>query len=206
MLKKLAGLTAIAGLFIAGTASAQITGTDHDMRTRLTIDEICVVCHAPHNNQNVSGDLLWNHDPSTQTFDPYTSLTLDGASAGPGAVSLLCLGCHDGVVSVDAYGGGADGANPITGNAAFGSDLSNDHPVGITYDDSPATGDTELKATTTPVTYGNASAGTVADMLQGGAVECGSCHDVHNTLSAGNTALLAVDNTGSALCFACHNK
>ena len=60
------------------------------------------------------------------------------------------------------------------------------------------------------VTFGS-GAGTVADMLfpdgaGGVTVECGSCHDVHNTLSAGNTQLLNVDNTGSGLCLACHNK
>jgi predicted CXXCH cytochrome family protein len=70
--------------------------------------------------------------------------------------------------------------------------------------------DTELNATTTSVTYGNASTGTVADMLSAtNTVECGSCHDVHATLSGGSTGnadLLSVANTASALCFACHNK
>ena len=208
MFRKLAGLTAVAGLFIAGTASAQIANTAHDLRGNIAgLTEVCVVCHAPHNNQNAEGDLLWNHDPTTQTFTAYSSLTLDGASSGPGEVSLLCMGCHDGVVALDAYGGGAAAEGPLTGNLAFGADLSNDHPVGITYD--PAA-DAELNATTTSVTYGNAATGTVADMLSGaGTVECGSCHDVHATLSggiSGNGTLLSVSNDGSGLCFACHAK
>jgi predicted CXXCH cytochrome family protein len=201
MFRKLAGLTAIAGLFLAGTASAQITGTDHDLRTRLTINEICVVCHAPHNNLSAPGELLWNHSPTTQAFTAYSSPTLNGASSGPGETSLLCLGCHDGVVAVDSYGG-STGTDLITGAAAFGADLSDDHPVGITYD---PVADTELQATTNPVTFGS-GAGTVADMLQANAVECASCHDVHNTLSAGNAQLLNVSNVDSELCFACHNK
>ena len=207
MFKKLTGLTAVAGLLIAGTASAQITGTAHDLRDNIAAEnEICVVCHAPHNNQNAQDDLLWNHDPSTETFIPYGSPTLDGASAGPGPTSLLCMGCHDGVVALDAYGGGGAVEGPLTGNLAFGADLSNDHPVGITYD---TVADTELQPTTNPVTFGDSSVGTVANMLQAGAVECASCHDVHATLSGGltgNANLLNVANTDSNLCFACHNK
>ena len=208
MFRKLAGLTAVAGLFLAGTASAQIANTAHDLRGEITgLTDVCIVCHAAHNNQNAQDDLLWNHDPTTQTFIPYGSPTLDGASAGPGPTSLLCMGCHDGVVALDAYGGvTTPSEGPLTGGLAFGADLSNDHPVGITYD---TVADAELNATTTPVTFGNADTGTVANMLQAGAVECASCHDVHATLSGGaggNGFLLNVDNTGSNLCFACHNK
>jgi hypothetical protein len=68
MFRKLAGLTAIAGLFIAGTAGAgTLEGSAHDFsdnanRFAQTGDawssennangELCIVCHAPHNNQN----------------------------------------------------------------------------------------------------------------------------------------------------------
>lgn len=205
MFKKLTGLAIVAGLFIAGTASAQITSTAHDLRARLGITQICVVCHAPHNNQNADGDLLWNHDPTTQTFNPYTSPTLDGTSTGPGATSLLCLGCHDGVVAVDSYGG-ASGTDVLAPPFSFSADLSDDHPIGITYD---PVADPELNATTTPVTFGNTDTGTVANLLQANAVECASCHDVHATLSGGaggNIDLLNVTNVGSALCLACHGK
>jgi len=36
-------------------------------------------------------------------------------------------------------------------------------------------------------------------------VECGSCHDVHNTKNDG-AKLLWVEDTGSALCLSCHAK
>ena len=209
--KKLTGLAAIAGLFFLGTASAQITNTAHDLRGEIAgLTDICIVCHAAHNNQNAQDELLWNHDPTTQTFIPYSSPTLDGATAGPGATSLLCMGCHDGVVALDAYGGtGTITEGPLTGNVAFSSDLSDDHPVGVTYD--PAA-DAELQPIDNPVNFGPAGSttvGTVAQMLQAGAVECASCHDVHATLSGGNGGngnLLTVNNAGSDLCFACHNK
>jgi len=211
MFKRLVGLltVAVTGLFLSGVASADITSSAHDLGTVLSIPEtqICIVCHSPHENQNAEGNLLWNHDPTVQTFTPYTSPTLDGGpSVGPGPTSTLCLGCHDGTIAVDSYGGATGtnfmGAGIFSATAAFGPDLSNDHPVGITYDD---VADTELNPTTTPVTFGVGS-GTVADMLQAGMIECASCHDVHNSISEGNTTLLNVDNTGSGLCLACHNK
>ena len=46
----------------------------------------------------------------------------------------------------------------------------------------------------------------VADLLQAGAVECASCHDVHDTVSNGAGGLLVIDNANSALCTTCHNK
>ena len=35
-------------------------------------------------------------------------------------------------------------------------------------------------------------------------IECGSCHDVHNSTNIEN--LLWISNSGSALCLTCHNK
>ena len=213
MFKTLAGLAVVARLFFVGTASAQIVGTAHDLSSITgTGAEVCVVCHAPHNNQNAATELLWNHDPSTQTFAAYSSPSLDGGSLGPGDVSLLCLGCHDGIVTVDSYGGGAgDGtaAPAISGNAAFGADLSNDHPIGVTYGV-----DTELKPAGDNIagTAGDGGTYTVTDLLFGAGddiVECGSCHDVHGTKSGGsggNAKLLVYNNDGSAFCYACHNK
>ena len=211
MFRKLAGLTAVAGLFIAGTASAQITNTAHDLRGDITgLTEICVVCHAAHNNQNGANELLWNHDASGVAFTPYTSPTLNGASAGPGPTSLLCMGCHDGVVAIDAYGGSADAGGAITDPAlTFSANLQQDHPVGVTYD---TAADPELNdpAATQPL-FGDGQNRPVTFMLQDGAVECASCHDVHAQLSGGITAganpnLLNVTPTGSALCLACHIK
>jgi len=216
MFRKLAGLLTVAatGMFLSNVASAQIDGTAHDLAGVIPgLDEICVVCHAPHNNLNANGDLLWNHTASTNegAFTVYDSPTLDGAAGQPGPTSLLCLGCHDGTVAVDSYGG-ATGTlnidNAVFGadTQPFGADLGNDHPVGVTYD---PVADTALNATTTPVTFGDTSTGTVANMLQAGGVECASCHDVHATLSGGptgNLSLLNVDNTNSALCLACHIK
>jgi predicted CXXCH cytochrome family protein len=221
MFRKLAGLTAIAGLFIAGSASAAISGSAHDLRFDLfgsdasgnLQGEICVVCHAPHDNANTAGTLLWNRAATTTTFVMYDSPTLNSAiNEEPGATSLLCLGCHDGSIAVDSYGGATgtagntiDGTN-FGGLAAFDAAMGNDHPIGIVYAVGTGSGqDPELNATTTSVTFGSGT-GTIGSMLQAGAVECATCHDVHNTASDGNNTLLLVDNAGSALCTTCHIK
>jgi predicted CXXCH cytochrome family protein len=178
------------------------------------------VCHAPHSNANITAEgLLWNHSDTGQTavdgYTVYSSTTLDGAATQPGPVSYLCLGCHDGTVAVDAYGGNAAGGTFINDalfggdTAAFGAALSDDHPIGLTY--SPGTGagqDPELRATTySTYTLGAGTATDIdTDFLFSGKVECGSCHDVHNTKSAGNLNLLMVDNTDSSFCLVCHDK
>lgn len=222
MSRKLIGLmtVAVSGIFMVGTASAEITGSAHDLKSELfgtaPSGEICVVCHAPHDNQNASGSLLWNHDASSWAgaFTVYSSGTLDGAAGQPGETSTLCLGCHDGTIAVDSYGGASgtlkiDGVGGNFGDVvAFGQDLGNDHPVGVTY----ATGtgtlfDSEIKAVTEAVNWSDGStAGTIADILFANKVECASCHDVHNTKSNTANSLLNVKNDGSALCLTCHSK
>ena len=219
MFKKLVGLLTIAvtGLLLSSVASAAIDGSAHDLAGVMTgtgaTDQICVVCHAPHSNQNASGDLLWNRTTQTAgAYTAYTSGTLSvGAGTGiPGATSLLCLGCHDGTIAVDNYGGISTGSNFIDGaGGAFGSveafdtNLSNDHPIGITYDDSATTGDTELND---PATASFGTGTFVDDYLQAGKVECATCHDVHATDVVASTPLLIVTNSNSAICTACHNK
>jgi hypothetical protein len=220
MFKKLAGLTAIAGLFVAGTASAEILNSSHDLSAEVpSLDDICTICHAPHANESAGADgLLWNHTPSTAgAYTPYGSDTLNGTSSGPGPVSTLCLSCHDGSVSVDSFGGVTRSLNITNaaftnGGPAFGTSLADDHPIGITYE---AT-DTELAGTGTAINFNNGAAAageTIADLLfgaGGNVVECGSCHDVHNTDSSASTAgqgLLRVANDSqSSLCTTCHLK
>jgi hypothetical protein len=220
MFRKLAGLTALAGLFVAGTASAQIAGSTHDLSTEIgSLDDVCTICHAPHANESAGSDgMLWNHTPSPNAgaYTPYTSDTLDGGGSGvPGPVSTLCLSCHDGAVAVDSFGGTAGGAlitSFTNGGPAFGTAMADDHPVGVTYD---PTLDTELALETTPITF-NDTAGTpgdIGDLLFGAGgdtIECGSCHDVHNTDSSngavGDGLLRVANDATSSLCTTCHLK
>lgn len=210
MFKKLVSLltVAVAGLFLGGVASAQgIANSAHDFSGDgwNTSGEMCIVCHTPHNADTIVADApLWNHEvTAVAAFTVYTGPgTLDATVGQPSGVSKLCLSCHDGTVAVDNFGGTTTGTITIGGGALVGTDLSNDHPISLTYDAALATTDGGLFD---PTAANSGLGGTItADLLFSNSLECGSCHDVHDT--AGNTMLLRVDNAGSALCMTCHNK
>ena len=229
----------IAGLAIAlgSTANAQgsgagIVGSPHDftdnvgMASGLEVgvggwnarEEVCRVCHVPHdhNRAQAYGDagLLWNHALSTATYTLYTSDTMDVTATQPTGFSKMCLGCHDGTVGVDTfdrYTGGTvfigdynDGFQ-VPG-ALFAGTLANTHPISIVYD--PA-----LDPGLQPVTALMGGSGTIDDVLEGGVLQCSSCHDVHDQPgeSVAGTHLLRVNQkastgTASGLCLTCHIK
>lgn len=214
---------------VSAYAASNITNTKHNLSATGTgtikaasgdnNDEICVYCHTPHAaNTAFVGAPLWNKATPTGVFTMYGT-TIGGTTgdATPNSPSMACLSCHDGVSAinsmVNAPGSGgynSAGANVVFGATAAGTakligsavtnigvDLRNDHPVSITYDATKA----GLKATTVAVT-GWAGAATIADLLRNSKVECGSCHDPHETTAT----FLRVANAGSALCIGCHAK
>lgn len=202
-------LAAIGFLVGAQLADAQgIVGSKHDFSNNgwNPSGEICIVCHTPHNaDASMTGAPLWNHDVTVATFTLYASPTMDAtdASSQPSVSSKLCLSCHDGTVALDSFGG-ATGTTPLgPGHKAnVGIDLSDDHPVSFTYDDTLASADGELAA---PSTAPSGLGGTIADdLLISGKLECASCHDVHD--AGGNNNLLVKSNANSALCLTCHTK
>lgn len=190
-------------------------------------DEICVYCHTPHaSNTAFVGAPLWNKATPSGTFTMYgaaaagvAGATIAGTAtdAAPASSSMACLSCHDGVSAinsmVNAPGAGgwvAAGANVVFGATPagtavtigtavtnLGTDLRNDHPVSIAY----VPGAAGLKITSSALT-GWAGATTIAGLLRSNKVECGSCHDPHET--TGN--FLRVSNAGSALCIGCHTR
>jgi len=201
-MKKLIVLVAL--VLLSAPAYAAISGSSHDFSGDAwnTTGEICIVCHTPHNADTTATNApLWNHALSTwsgsYTLYDNTTATQDSTPAQPTGVSLLCLSCHDGTVNLDAFGGAAGSAGALTGSTNLGVDLSDDHPVGIVYDDALATADGELATPSTDLPANNVG-------LFGGRVECSSCHDVHNSFS--NPSLLVTSNAASALCLTCHNK
>jgi predicted CXXCH cytochrome family protein len=185
-------------------ALAQISGSDHDFSgAGFSGGEICVVCHAPHNNvANVTGAPLWNHEVTVANFQVYTSDSLDaGDVTQPDGQSKLCLSCHDGTVAVDNFGTAGTSNVFVTGDARLDTDLRNDHPISFTYNSTLATADGELEDPSTATT---ALGGTIdEDMLFGGSLECASCHDVHDNTIA---PFLRVSNSASGLCLTCHIK
>jgi len=169
------------------------------------------------------------------TYASLNTPSLDGTIASVGSISMACLSCHDGTQAMDniinapgsggydATGGGntgltytwagtrvnADGVMQNAGGfiANLGTDLSNDHPIGIQYCGGGLTGtgtavsgtckdgDFNLPQTDTinsNQTFWVDTGGTArqrtdlplylrtgADAALGPLVECGSCHDPH---------------------------
>lgn len=206
-------MSASALMLAAGFAGAgTIVGSAHDFTSQTwSGGQICVACHAPHNTTTtVTEAPLWNHALSTAVYTLYSTSTMQAVAGQPGGVSKLCLSCHDGTVAVNSFGG-VTGTTFLTGGDNLGINLSNDHPIGITYDAALVTADGALNAITTPVTIGvggtKTRVGTIAsNMLYAGKVECASCHDVHNTFTTTTGKLLKVTSTASAICTTCHSK
>ncbi len=188
-------IAVLAAALISASASAGITGTPHDLSTRLGTGQVCLSCHAPHRGTNPAAGPIWNHALSSASF------TQSGAPLALTGNSRLCMGCHDGVTAVGNFAivnreiraspGLANlaiqnlpGANPANN---VGTDLSGRHPVSVLY---PTTG-----ASMRPI----ATLGPLP--LQNGKVECSTCHDPHTNMYP---KFLRMSNAHSALCLACH--
>jgi len=207
-MKKLNQIIAIVSLVLISqlVLAQHIAGSSHDFSTESwnAGGEICIVCHTPHNaNITVVNAPLWNHAISTTSiYTMYTSATMNSTAGQPDGSSKLCLSCHDGTVALENFGGVNSGTHLMTGPSVLGTNLSNDHPISITYDAALATADGGLYDPTTTL---SGLGGTInTNLLIAGKMQCSSCHDVHN--SAGVSGLLKKSNAGSALCLTCHNK
>ncbi len=190
-------------------------------------DEICVYCHTPHGSNVGITAPLWNKPTPTTSFTMYGATTAGVAGqtiAGtptddsPSGASLACLSCHDGVSAINSVvnapgSGGYNTSGSYIGQAdytpkdmpnspeiaiGYGGDLTNDHPVSITYVEGAAS----LKPKNTAITGWN-RATTINDLLRNGKVQCVSCHDPHYP---NNGRYLRHTNTGSELCKTCHEK
>jgi predicted CXXCH cytochrome family protein len=209
VLRSLLGL----GLALTGMASGAgtIVGSAHDFSGQAwsTGAQICVACHAPHNTAVIADAPLWNHTSSAATYTVYASSTMTATVGQPGATSKLCLSCHDGTIAVNSFGG-TTGTTLLTGTKNMGTALTNDHPIGFTYDAALVAADGALNAITSAVTIGSGTktkVGTIAsNLLYAGKMECASCHDVHNTFTATTGKLAKVSMASSALCTTCHAK
>ena len=207
-------------LLLAFPAAAGVKDTKHNFSSPIAspnayffgTQQVCVFCHAVH-NADPAYSPLWNHETDGATsYNMYTSDTMDMLqSASPHEGSLICLSCHDGTIAVNSLnnvpgpegaglygapgGSGLDGSGKIaTSSHAFvGTDLRDDHPVGLLYD---ATRDVNFHPK-----VGNSQNYPDKLLDQGLYVECTSCHNPHdNTFSN----FLAESNSGSALCLRCH--
>lgn len=218
-IKVLVGITVAFAVSIGSVNAASLMdGGPHDLRAvpgatladlanvagaNLVTSDLCRYCHAPHNSSTTAP--LWDRAEIVPgNFQLYPA---GGTMAGTptlAGVSGGCMSCHDGATGFDAvnsYAGGAttmsaafgaEGTNPET----LGTDLSNDHPIGVVL-----TGAGQM-ADETVVT----GAGL---RVFGDAVECASCHDVHTEtalLSSTAPNMLRIDPAANEICTVCHLK
>ena len=206
---------------VVGSVHDLTTATGTAFSTTGNTADVCVFCHTPHGA--AAGDApLWNRQLPSGPYTMYNnsfSSTIDMIVAGsPQGVSLACLSCHDGTIAFDVLvnaptsvsgtynytAGGASQAYTFTGanslNAQglpleFGTTLTNQHPISVTYDPAQdAAFDTIANAEADGVVFYGSGANQV---------ECGSCHDPHTTTFV---PFLRASNAASALCRACHLK
>ncbi len=192
------------------------------------LENACIYCHIPEDDvaeESKSGQIQnWNRfRPISKNYEMYSSSTFESESGEPNDISLLCLSCHDGGMSVDRvvnagnnWSSGEEqtlhmrisGDNDLEscgkchdGSVAhnitikkIGTNLTNDHPVSIRYAGLDLT----------------ISGFKGADGLDGfnngvklfdGFIECATCHDIHNPDAS---MLLRVDT--ESLCKTCHNN
>ena len=195
----------------------------------------CLSCHdgtqAMDNMINAAGSSGYD----TNGQNGASNITAANAY-GTNAFSMGDCWTSAGVAGCSAQGNGdlsagnalaGNGISPATGAGVFmlGTDLSNDHPIGMNYAGCTGTGSVTAVGAgcdpdfhpATQTTNGNGTAkfyvGASAVMKQNmrlygtsataATVECASCHDPHSDV---NPTFLRISNTGSAVCLTCHAK
>ncbi len=210
-------------IIIVSLPSAALAQTDvigsHDLSpggtspVQGTLSGSCLYCHAPHSGLNgtagVAQTPLWNTKlSSVQAYTVYGSSTLvNTVNPSPplGTSSTLCLSCHDGTVAGSPGALVAYGKVAMTGQMnssdVFGTNLSATHPVSFVLPLQPSP-DLVASLTANPPSTADQ---TGAVRLAGGNVECTSCHNPHvQNIDPNNPTFLVINNSGSALCLACH--
>jgi len=225
---------ALVALLPVATAYALIGNSKHDLSSGSSAsikssgtDQVCVFCHTPHNA--MSTQVLWNHKASLNSSFSWGDTATSAGTTLPTALStrsMRCLACHDGSVGlgdVSNFGGAAVSlgmtgpSGALAGNnladpyylVGSAGKLQGNHPVGIPYPGQAAKYNNITSGNTAGTGYNAAPSAAVlfTDSSAGNGgkgIECGSCHDVHN--STGAEKFLWKSNAGSALCLDCHAK
>jgi predicted CXXCH cytochrome family protein len=198
----IAGAAAIAALGQVATTKHNLSVSGPGGVKAASETQICIFCHTPHNSSPAAP--LWNRaDPGGNAYTPYTSSTTKSLPGQPNGASLLCLSCHDGTI---ALGNVLSRTVPITmagtsfmppsSPSYIGTDLSDDHPVSIAYNDALVAARGELASPASLV-------GGRVKLDVNGYLQCTSCHDPHANPYG---KFLVMANQAGALCIACHVK
>lgn len=195
----------VLGSVLMAQDMSKIGNTPHNLNTVdvwgvvIPQNRVCLPCHTPHDakmGDDGKSQVLWNHAITEKTFQMYTT------SAGhqgpqPKGPSKLCLSCHDGATAIDNFGRNDTFNNvliPADRPSNLGTDLRNDHPIGIRYPPPDLTGYNDKN------TFTGVKVVTIDGVDR---VECTSCHDPHDN-SLGKFLRQTLD--GSAICLECHDQ
>lgn len=196
MAERLARVAACAALlFFAGPSAARVQGTRHDLAVpgagapRAEGTDTCSFCHTNHVAQGARP--AWDQSRTPVVYKLYESSTLLSALRQPTGASRLCLACHDGTTAPTMASRGS--LNRLRRAPSLGTDLSDDHPISLVYDQSLAARHGQLAD---PATLPSNVRLDGARQLQ-----CTTCHDAHDER---NKSFLRLDNHGGALCTVCH--
>jgi predicted CXXCH cytochrome family protein len=180
----------------------------------LGVGSVSIACLSCHDGTQAMNVMI--NAPGSGDYDP-AGFTLAGTWSGPTATASTPGSLAYSTASI----------------VDLGKDLTNDHPVGVEYAGggcqaitgdicSPVAGNTadpdfkdaERTASGIDLWYVDVDTDGTRDKTDmilytrafaagsGPSVECGSCHDPHNEAGL----FLRLDNTGSAVCLACHIK
>ena len=185
----------------------------------------CHTPHFANNTRALRAPLWNRFIDTAKVFVPQRSATLDTSPGNPNmTISALCLGCHDGtigsavvrgitgsdkhdLINAPGPGGIPDTTSGPNGRRCHGqmygdppaewqgTDLSNDHPIAMTY---PTAAHDPVFNVPPSLTNGLSRA-----KLYGGRVECLSCHFVHDPA---DQPFLRLANAGRAVRVTCHEK
>lgn len=185
----------------------------------------CLSCHdgsqAIDAIINMPGSGQYSAIPDPTKWQPVAAL--GQFKSGQHRTMIQCMACH-----ASDGGPGGLGSGVATDFSVFliGTDLRNDHPVGVLFPNQNGA-NTDWKTPTGTATNGVTVAKffddgpsnghmdkteiRLYDSGNGPSVECASCHDPHGVPSSGpgstiNATFLRKSNTGSAVCMTCHNK
>jgi predicted CXXCH cytochrome family protein len=178
--------------------------------------EVCIFCHTPHGGQtSVTLAPLWNNTlAESVNATMYTSTTMNFVTDQDkinATDARLCLSCHDSGVGMPVNQPNSGNMEATTqlmsATARLGTDMSNDHPIGMDLGPNPESTDIrydgEANIHTIPEIIGATGFNENPFYGLNNTMWCSTCHDVHDNV---NAPFLRKNNVGSALCKACHIK
>lgn len=220
-MKKISIIAVLAVFAATSAIAASVVNSKHDMVASGFATgaggstEVCIFCHTPHGAQvSVTQAPLWNNTAVNSVGTLYNSVTRNfnvTATQVNATDARLCLACHDGGVGapVNQPNSGEmviSTTKLMSSNSLIGTDLSNDHPIGMDLTAAPEGIDPYIRT----IAQIRGATGFNEDPFYGGdkndAVNimwCSTCHDVHDNASI---PFLRMSNVGSAMCKACHKK